>query len=73
MKTRVIITFTALAIVLIAAWWAYAQVTAIHTGRVKHVRTVSGKFVLDCEYRYGQRFFWKLFDRSACPSSVTLY
>ena len=52
------------------------QITAYWTGKSKSVRTVTGKYVWECEYSYyanGRRnLTYKLFETS-CASSIDLY
>lgn len=55
-------------VVLAAASTAYAA-TAFFTGKQHQVQTVTGKVVWECEYRYLNRTFTRLFETS-CPGSV---
>ena len=52
------------------------QITDYWTGKSKSVRTVTGRYVWECEYWYysgGQRrLTYKLFETS-CASSIELY
>ncbi len=59
-------------IVLIAALLgasAANAATAIWTGRMEQVQTVTYQWAWRCEYMYAGQKFWKLFQNS-CPSSV---
>ena len=50
------------------AWAA----TAYFTGRQEQVTTVTGQQASNCEYRYMDKTFWKVFEIYACPMSIEI-
>lgn len=62
------------AVLLIAAIAASASAfaaTAIWTGEMKQVQTVTYKMAWSCKYMYAGNYFWMVFEGS-CPSSVEI-
>lgn len=50
---------------------ATAQVTAQHTGNFEYATSVSGRQGVNCEYRYGNRTFWRMFVGTyVCPVTI---
>lgn len=51
---------------------SFFQITAYWTGRQWQVKTVTGKYVWKCEYRYNRDLYYKLFEDS-CAQSIKIY
>lgn len=59
------------ALILIAlAGNAYAA-TAFWTGRSQQGQSVTGMYVMNCEYNYAGRTFWQAFS-GYCPNTVEI-
>jgi hypothetical protein len=46
--------------------------TAMFTGRQQYVYTVTGKYVVKCEYQYLGNIFTRLFEGN-CPQTVEVF
>lgn len=58
-------------IILVTMLLLISTVTASWTGRSERVQTVTGKWVLKCEYRLpDKQTFWRLYDKLACPAWI---
>lgn len=60
-----------LSIVLAASVQALAA-TAYFTGNQRHVTSVTGILLLQCEYAYGDTKFWVTTKATMCPVSVEI-
>ena len=46
--------------------------TAFWTGQMNYVQSVTGMYVMNCQYMYAGNIFWRAFSGS-CPSSIQVY
>jgi hypothetical protein len=71
---RLWVIIGAVAILLIASWWAYGQVTAVWTGRSELFTSVTGRQGVRCEYQAsGMRNFWRSFEGLSCPATLKIW
>lgn len=47
--------------------------TVYWTGQSNYGQSVTGQSVINCQYQYAGKFFWKTFVSSFCPYSIEIY
>lgn len=59
----------AIALALLFACSCAFAATAVWTGRMEIVQSVTGQAVFNCQYQYAGQFFWRQF-ASSCPATI---